>query len=256
MAFTEESFATGESLIHRLDPRIRLVCAVALTLPVALIQTLPPAFTSLFAGVFFIILSRLPLLAVLKRLAVVNVFIAFLWLFLPLSTPGMPLHTFGPFIATSEGVALAGLITVKSNAIVLTLLALMGTIGVQDLGPAMQQLKIPGKLCHILLFTYRYIFVIYQEYITMRQAMTARGFTPKTDRHTYRSYAWLVGMLLVRSWDRAERVHGAMSCRGFKGQFYSLTSFTTSTKDYLFLSGCLILAVGIITIELSKRGLI
>ena len=84
-------------------------------------------------------------------------------------------------------------------------MALLGTIPVQDLGPALQQLNIPDKLCHILLFTYRYIFVIHQEYTTMRQAMRARGFKPRTDTHTYRSYAWLVGMLLVRSWDRAER---------------------------------------------------
>ncbi len=256
MAFTEESFAAGDSLIHRIDPRIRLICAALLTLPTALFQTISPAFIMLFAGVFFIILSRLPLKAVINRLLVVNVFIAFLWLFLPFSTPGTPFYSYGPFVATKQGVALAGLITVKSNAIVLTLMALMGTIGVQDLGPAMQQLKIPTKLCHILLFTYRYIFVIHQEYITMRQAMSARGFAPKTNSHTYRSYAWLVGMLLVKSWDRAERVFGAMNCRGFKGRFYSLTEFTTTTKDYIFLAASLILSIGIIYTEIIHRGLV
>lgn len=255
MAFTGESFAAGDSLIHRLDPRVRLICAALLTIPTALFQTFTPANTMFFAGVLFIIIARLPLKAVFKRLLVVNVFIVFLWLFLPLSTPGNPLHTFGPFIATRQGVALAGLITIKSNAIVLTLMALMGTISVQDLGPAMQQLKIPGKLCHILLFTYRYIFVIYQEYTTMRQAMSARGFTPKTDSHTYRSYAWLVGMLLVKSWDRAERVLGAMNCRGFQGRFYSLTEFSTSFKDYVFLVGIIALCLGIIYTEIIYRGL-
>ena len=134
-------------------------------------------------------------------------------------------------------------------------MALMGTIAVQDLGPAMQQLKIPNKLCHILLFTYRYIFVIHQEYMTMRQAMTARGFKPRTNRHTYRSYAWLVGMLLVKSWDRAERVHGAMRCRGFLGRFYTLTEFTTHPKDYLFLAVCLLFALGIAAAEIAYRGL-
>lgn len=256
MAFTGETFASGNSLIHRLDPRIRLICAGLLTVPTALLQTFPPAYTMLCAGILLIILSRLNLIHVLKRLLVVNVFIAFLWLFLPLSTPGLPLHTFGPFIATSEGVALAGLITVKSNAIVLTLMALMATIGVQDLGPAMQRLKVPNKLCHILLFTYRYIFVIYQEYLTMRQAMSARGFTPKTDSHTYRSYAWLVGMLLVKSWDRAERVFGAMRCRGYQGRFYSLTTFKTTAKDAIFLTGGILLCFGIIYLELSHRGLV
>jgi len=256
VASIEEPFAQGNSLIHRMDPRMRLIAAALLTIPTALLQHVEPALTALGAGILFIILSRLPVKKVLSRLMVVNAFILFLWIFLPFSTPGTLTQTIGPFRITSEGINLALLITIKSNAVVLTLMALMGTIAVQDLGPAMQQLKIPNKLCHILLFTYRYIFVIHQEYMTMRQAMTARGFRPKTDKHTYRSYAWLVGMLLVKSWDRAERVFGAMKCRGFKGRFYTLAEFTTSPKDYIFLVGCLVFTLGILAMEITRRGLI
>lgn len=245
MAALEEPFASGNSFIHGMDPRIRLLCSCLLTIPTALLQSIDQATASLLVGLTLILLAKLPLGLVAKRILVVNAFILFLWLFLPFSLRGTPIFTLGPFAATTEGVKLATLITLKSNGIVLTLMALMGTIAVQDLGPAMQHLKVPDKLCHILLFTYRYIFVIHQEYVTMRRAMSARGFCPKTDTHTYRSYAWLVGMLLVRSWDRAERVHGAMRCRGFRGRFYSLTSFTTSAKDYAFLATCLATIIGI-----------
>lgn len=239
MAAIEAPFASGDSFIHRMDPRIRLLCAGTLTIPAALFQHLDQSIAFLAVGFLLVVLTRLPLILVLKRIAIVNVFILFLWFFLPYSLPGEILFTVGPLSVTQEGVNLASVITVKSNGIVLALISLLGTIAVQDLGPAMQQLKIPSKLCHILLFTYRYIFVIHQEYATMRCAMAARGFCPKTDTHTYRSYAWLVGMMLVKSWDRAERVHGAMRCRGFKGKFYSLRSFTTSAKDYVFLASCL-----------------
>lgn len=256
MASIAEPFAQGDSFIHLIDPRMRLLSGVAVTLPVALLQTIPPAWIALSAGVLFIILARLSVPKVLKRLLIVNVFIAFLWIFIPFTSPGDIVFSLGPLNATAQGVALASIITIKSNAIVLSLMALLGTIPVQDLGPAMQQLKIPNKLCHILLFTYRYIFVIHQEYTTMRRAMQARGFKPKTDSHTYRSYAWLVGMLLVKSWDRAERVQNAMLCRGFQGRFYSLAEFTAHSKDYIFTGSCLIFAVGIIWTELVHRGLI
>jgi cobalt/nickel transport system permease protein len=53
-------------------------------------------------------------------------------------------------------------------------------------------------------------------------------------------------MLLVKSWDRAERVHGAMLCRGFRGRFYSLTSFRTRPADYLFLLACAALSAYLI----------
>lgn len=207
------------------------------------------SMAALSAGILLLFLAWLPLSKIVERLAVVNVFILFLWLFIPFSLPGTPIFALGPLKATQEGLNLTLLITIKSNAIVLTLIALLGTIAVQDLGPAMQRLKVPGKLCHILLFAYRYIFVIHQEYLTMRQAMRARGFKPKTNKHTYRSYAWLIGMLLVKSWDRAERVYDAMRCRGFRNRFYSLTEFTASPKDYAFMAGCLLLSAGILCLE-------
>ncbi|MDD3310876.1 cobalt ECF transporter T component CbiQ [Pseudodesulfovibrio sp.] len=245
-------FAEGRSLLHRLDPRFRLLAAAALTLPAAVLHDLRAALAALAAGALLVLLARLSPVRVAGRVLAVNAFILFLWLFIPFSLDGAPLLVLGPFTATREGVDLALLLTVKSNAILLTLMALLGTIPVQDLGPAMQRLGVPGKLCHILLFTYRYIFVIHQEYLTMRQAMQARGFRPRTDRHTYRSYAWLLGMLLVRSWDRAERVHGAMRCRGFQGRFYTLTSFAAAPGDYAFLAGSLIVTAAIICLEIMR----
>jgi cobalt/nickel transport system permease protein len=225
-----------------------------ITVITALLRSPAPAVAALAGGALLVALAALPLGAVLRRLAMVNVFIVFLWLFLPFSTPGDELLSLGPLTATRQGIDLTLLITLKSNAIVLTLLSLMATIAVQDLGPAMQQLKVPRKLCHILLFTYRYIFVIHKEYLTMRRAMAARGFTPRTDRHTYRAFAWLVGMLLVKSWDRAERVHAAMRCRGFRGRFYTLTRFAATTRDFIFLAGCTALAASILWLEIARRG--
>ncbi|SOB57749.1 Nickel transport protein NikQ [Pseudodesulfovibrio profundus] len=248
-----EPFAHGESLIHGIDPRIRLICATLLTVPTALLLRIDQSIAMLILGVVLIGTAQLSPARVLSRLAIVNTFIAFLWLFIPFSTPGSPIGTIGPLTVTHEGLVLSTLVTLKSNAIILTLIALLGTIKVQDLGPAMQSLKVPDKLCHLLVFTYRYIFVIHQEYQTMRQAMSARGFCPTTNTHTYRTYAWLVGMLLVKSWDRAERVHGAMMCRGFKGKFYSLASFTTSVTDYCFLMGCMVMIIAVHTNDIFKR---
>ena len=254
MAFSDAPFASGDSVIHRIDPRFRLICGIVITIPVALLTISQPAWLALAFGLLLVKMACLNLILVMKRLMVVNVFVGFLWLFLPFSLPGEPLWSLGPLHVTNEGIALALLITIKSNAIVLTLMALLGSIPVQDLGPALQRLKFPDKLCHILLFTYRYIFVIHKEYMTMRQAMRARGFKPRTNRHTYRTYAWLVGMLLVRSWDRAERVREAMHCRGFRGRFYSLTQFRTRTEDYVILAGCLLFTAFIIYLGFINKG--
>jgi cobalt/nickel transport system permease protein len=63
-------------------------------------------------------------------------------------------------------------------------------------------------------------------------AMKIRGFRPRTDLHTYRTYSYLVGALLVRSFDRSTRILAAMKCRGFKGQFYILDRHAMGSQDY------------------------
>ena len=66
-----------------------------------------------------------------------------------------------------------------------------------------------------MLFMVRYFDVLGREYARLRAAMRVRCFRPAMNGHSYRMFGYLVGMLLVRSFDRSERVLAAMKCRGF-----------------------------------------
>lgn len=230
-----ETFAQGNSPIHRLDPRIKLLSALLLSVVFALLQTLPSALFALTAGALLVFAGQFPLRQILLRLAAVNVFILFLWLILPFSFQEKALGgefnleivwQIGPFVATWQGIMLALLITLKSNAIILVNLALLASMRVLTLAQAMQSLKTPHKLVQILFFSLRYFQVIHQEYHRLHEAMRARGFRPKTNMHTYRTYAYLLSMLLVRSLNRGQRVYEAMLCRGFNGRIKTLEYFT------------------------------
>jgi cobalt/nickel transport system permease protein len=85
------------------------------------------------------------------------------------------------------------------------------------------------------MITYRYVFVIAQEYQKIIKSIKIRGFSPKTTLHTYKTFAYVVGMLLIRASERADRVYNAMRCRGFKGVYYSLTEFHADFTSWLFL---------------------
>jgi cobalt/nickel transport system permease protein len=117
-------------------------------------------------------------------------------------------------------------------------------------------MRLPDKLCHLLLFTYRYLYVFELEFQRLVQAMKIRGFQPRTELQTYRSYAYLAGMLLVRSFDRAENVYQAMLCRGFHGVFYSLKTFSWQRRDWLFLVTSLLALTVILCLEWQGRGLL
>jgi len=118
--------------------------------------------------------------------------------------------------------------------VVLTLVVLLGTMDAVTLGHTLHHLRVPEKFTHLMLFTVRYLDVLHHEYLRLRGAMKARGFRPRLDRHTYRCFGYLVGMLLVRSLDRAERIAAAMKCRGFQGHFFLLDHFAFSRRDVPF----------------------
>jgi cobalt/nickel transport system permease protein len=72
--------------------------------------------------------------------------------------------------------------------------------------------------------------------------------------HTYRTYAFLVGMLLVKAVDRAERVRWAMLCRGFQRRFYSLQEFRAGASGALFLVLMTAAVAGIVVLEMGPGG--
>ena len=246
-----EPFAVGDSPLHHLDPRLRLVAAAAFSIVTAVCMQFSALTAALAAAVTLTGLARLRAAEVLKRLLVVNGFIIFLWVAVPLTFPGEPLFHLGPLAAAREGVALAGRITLKSNAIVLAFIALVATMPFATAGHALHRLRVPDKIVHLMLMTYRYIFVLEQEYRRLRRAAAIRGFRPGTNLHTYRTYAYLLGMLLVKAVDRAERVRWAMLCRGFQRRFYSLQEFRSGASGALFL---VLMTAAVATIAILELG--
>ncbi len=231
-----EELFIKDSFLERLDPRVKLVILFIFSLLIAASYRFATLITALFLCIIIILPAGIPLKEIFKRLIPVNMLIILLWLTLPFSFKGDPLFSLGPLIATKSGVLCATQISIKSNAMMLMLIAVTASTRIFTIGQAMHKLGVPIKLVQLFFFTFRYIHVIYREYLRLVNAMKIRGFRPRTNLHTYKTFAYLVGMLLVKSSDRARRVHNAMLCRGFKGRFYSLSSFSITRKDvFVFL---------------------
>jgi cobalt/nickel transport system permease protein len=245
-----EPFAVGSSPLHRLDPRIRLASAAGYSCVLAVCREFPALLAALFLSMALVAAARLRIAEVLKRLLVVNGLVVFIWAVIPFTFPGEALFRLGPLHAAREGIELAAQITLKSNAIILAFMALVATMPFATVGHALHRLRVPDKIVHLLLMTYRYIFVLEQEYQRLVRAARIRGFRPGTNLHTYRTYAYLVGMLFVRAVDRAERVRWAMLCRGFKHKFYSLHEFNAGGGSIAFFVLMSAAVLGIAALEL------
>lgn len=225
------------------DPRLRVLAAlgfalvvVSLTRPMALLPALAAALSLALA-------ARVGGGALLRRLLALEGLMLALVLTLPFTVPGEALVHWGPLSASREGLTLALTILARATAVALALMALLGTLEPVVLGHALARLGVPPRLVHLFLFTLRHIHGLHGEYARLRQAMRARAFTPRSDRHTWNSLGWLVGMLLVRSLERSRRTLAAMRCRGFQGRLYLLDDLAWSAAD-TWLGAGLALALG------------
>ena len=247
-----EEFSLGDSVIHRLDPRVKIISALCFSVAVAVNHSLPATLVAILFPLALIVAARIRTSRVLVRLAIVNGFIAFLWIFLPFSVPGETLYGIGPLNVTREGLHTALLITAKSNAIVLATMALLGTSSVFDLAHALSHLGCPDKIVHLFFFSFRYVHVIHDEYHRLRRAAKIRAFHPRTDIQTYRTFAYFIGMLLVRSFQRARRIVDAMKCRGFRRKFYILHHYNMGRSDYALGSASALISFGLIVLAVAR----
>lgn len=247
----EQEFARGHSIVHRLDPRLKIVLAAGFSVVTAVLTKNSALAAAACTAIILAFLAQLPVRALLGRLLIVNGFLLLLWLTLPLSlAEAAPIH-FGPVGIKPEGILLSLMITIKSNAILLAGIALLATHPPTDVARALSRLHVPGKLVSILFFMLRYLSEIRREYGWMINAMTMRMFQPGTNVRTYRAYARLVGLLLVTSYEKAEAVHAAMLCRGFTGRFYTLGGTPLKLRDLVISAAMTVVIIGIAALQWS-----
>ncbi|MBY6140960.1 cobalt ECF transporter T component CbiQ [Leisingera daeponensis] len=216
------------------DPRMRIVMTAIYAIVVVSLNSLWVLAGALILSSGLLALSGLPPRKTLKRMAMMDSFIIFMLLLLPFTIPGTPVFSLWGLEASWEGLRRAVEIALTANAVILAVMTLVGSMEPVTLGHALFALKTPERLVHLLMFTIRYIDVLREEYQRLRTSMKLRGFRPGTNWHTYRSYGYLVGMMLVRAIERSERILAAMKCRGFSGRIVLLDDFRLSRADLLF----------------------
>src|SRR5205085_10442847 len=180
--------------------------------------------------------------------------VAFFTLPLPLLLDGPgPVWEVGPLSASWHGLSVALFVAGKALTVVTLMLVLLASAPLEDTLKAAHALRVPGLLVQLAVLTYRYIFVLAGELAQLRVALRVRGYRNRANRHSYRTVGHVAGALLVRGYERAERVGQAMRCRGFTGRFHSLTAFQTTKSDvaaFVLLVGC---AVGLLVWDILRR---
>jgi cobalt/nickel transport system permease protein len=211
------------SPIHSLDPRAKILCALAVVLTIVLLPPLPLlAFVALFLVLMAVtLLARLPVGYVLGRAALVLPFAGTIAFLAPLSAAGGSLNWAGITGAYSNGGwAIAYGVLGKAWLSVFVVVLLSATTPVPKLFRALQALRLPDIFLTMLSFVYRYVGAMRDQITSMRRALDSRA-PGLSRRGRVRLYGHLAGNMFLRSYERGERVYAAMVSRGYDGSLPS-----------------------------------
>ncbi|MEC4804505.1 MAG: cobalt ECF transporter T component CbiQ [Jaaginema sp. PMC 1079.18] len=216
MKLALDRYAHLDSPIHRWEQRSKLVALLTLILAFALIEDLRLMPGMAIVTGILLGLSRLPLGFVLHRLRYPGLFITAVVIFLPFVAGETVLWQWQGLRLYQEGCVAVLAIATRFTCIMIVSLVLFGTAPFLTSIRALRALGLPPIVVDMMLLSYRYIEEFGQTLTTMQRAMRLRGFqVNRLNRRNLDCLAGLAGSLLIRSYERSQRVYEAMILRGY-----------------------------------------
>jgi cobalt/nickel transport system permease protein len=229
----------GDSFVHRLDPRAKLVTTLAFIFSAVLI---PQGAWAVFGAHACLLAMAVVLSALSPRLVVGRSLLAlpFVLAAVPVlfNRPGVALFEvpLTGWTATDAGLEALTSILLRSWLSVTAATILTATTEPDQVLRSLRWLGVPRLLVATISFMWRYVFVIAEEAQRMLRARDARS--ARTGGRAGGSLAWragvagnMVGTLFLRSLNRSERVYTAMLARGYNGELRSLERFNLRARD-------------------------
>jgi cobalt ECF transporter T component CbiQ len=229
------------------DPRVKLVTAVAVLVVLALIQDPRLLTVAALVACVAAIAARAgrALVGVAGPIALMTAVVL-----LPATTslvrPGVIAVAWGvwdgrPLGFTVAGLTSAWLVLARVVASLAVVVVLTRTTSWLRLTAALRGIGAPAAFVLIATMAHRYLWVLGRGVVDLLQARRARSIGSATGREDRAFIGGSVGALYVRSNELAEQVHQAMVARGFTGRLADPTPSRIRWVD-LAIGGAIIVA--------------
>ncbi|MBU1869806.1 MAG: cobalt ECF transporter T component CbiQ [Candidatus Omnitrophica bacterium] len=230
-----DTLASGDSFLHRLDPRAKLITTLIFIIAVISfdkysISALIPFF---IYPIILVSLGGLPAGYLLKKVLIISPFAILVGMFNPIIDRRILMHIGS--IGISGGWVSFLSIILRFLLTVTAALILISLTGFNAVCAALAKFRVPRPFITQLLFFYRYIFVLTDEAERMVRAASFRAFSSRSVK--FKVFISLIGNLLLRTLDRAERIYRSMCCRGFDGTIRIIRFMKISYPEIIFIFG-------------------
>ena len=230
--------AAQDTAIHRLDARAKVLVVLLFILTVVSfgryeLSAMVPFF---IFPVVVVALADLPTGFIVRKVALVIPFAAAIGIFNPLFDQEIRL-SIGSFAISGGWLSCASII-IRATLTVTAAVMLVAVTGFTAVCGALERLGMPQVLVVQLLFMHRYLFVLADDVARASRARELRAFGRRG--MGIGPFASMTGHLLLKSWERAERIHMAMLARGFQGTFYLQRTSVFGLRELVFVAGWLV----------------
>lgn len=232
---TLDTLAYRDSWVHRIDPRIKLLTTLIFIVTVASFDKYSVSgLLPFFAFPLVLILGgRLPARFLLSKLLLVAPFAVMIGIFNPLLDQ-QTLLQIGSWNISGGWISFLSIL-LRFSLTISAALILIATCSFPGICMALEKLGAPRIFSVQLLLLYRYLFVLVEEAIRLVRARALRSFNGRG--LGIKVYGQMLSHLLLRTLDRAQRIHLAMLCRGFDGQIRPSRTLSIRGSEILFLIG-------------------
>jgi len=248
-------YLPGDSVIHQLDPRTKIIGVILYMVGLFMVDKLEAFVAIALLTLLVVWLSRIPLSYLLKGLKPVLVILLFtigLHFFL---TPGTVLWQLGPLKITLEGIKQGVFMSLRLIFLVLVTSLLTLTTSPINLTDGLEKLLEPGRgigipaheLAMMMSIALRFIPTLLDETEKIMKAQIARGadFESGNLWQRAKNMVPLLVPLFVSAFRRADDLALAMEARCYRGSTgrTKMKQLIMTGKDYLALA-ILVLFVG------------
>ena len=238
--YSLELLSVGDSVIHRLHPMVKLLSTTIYI--ITIISFGRYSFFSLAPYIFYPVLlmalSETPYTLLLKRFLVVVPFCLFGGITNIIYDRSVMYTIGGKYIPFNNSPYITGgtvscfTILLKTFLCVMAVFILVSVTPLADISSSMRSLMLPEAVVIVFEMIYRYLGVLFNEIHSVYLAYSLRS--PKSKGIALHDIGSFLGQLLLRSFDRAERIYTAMKCRGYPQNRSFKTSHAISLADILF----------------------
>ncbi len=236
------NYIDRDTLLHRMDARIKTLALFILLFSTVLIKHHQILVVFLLSAIIGLWLTGIDL----QKLSVPSTIVMTVFLIILLTHGGNDvLLKFWIFKVTEEGLKLALLVLLRVLTSISLLHIYISTTRVHEVLSALHWMRLPRTIVDLMFLMIRFVGILSKDAEKMHLAAKSKHAFSRSLPYIRRieNAGMLAGSLILRAYDRSERVYLGMLTRGFGGDIIHSSSDALKPGDCIYLLAAVILSV-------------